>query len=1050
MKKMKKFLIASMCIAAVGAIAAPVTGAILSGKAADTLTWEEITLATEYRRDDTIVIPERDLSIGGNTYDAIIKLKYPNGDTKIVQSGEFRLAQPGKYTLIYEAKDNKSISYTDEKTFLVADKLWSVGSTKSVIEYGTVGSSSGLMVKLAKGDTLSFNEIIDVSNVTEADTIVSGFINPESVGTYEFDKLVFTLTDATDPTQTLTIRGHRSTTNNQMFGSYWTSAGPNQILAGYDSNAAKYNNIGEVDQGICGRYAHNVSFYSCNGAYGSQYTGGYTYWQTTADQCPFRVGYNTSMVRTFVNGVWVGDLDDGEYHAEEPTWKGFPSNKVFLSVQALDTTGEAANICITGVRGYDFTADNYLVEKEKPVITVDVEDKYVLEQNGSYTMIPTAVKGAFYPVSSASAYDSYSGNVKVETKVYHNYSSNNKSECRIKNGTFEVKKTGTYAIVYTATDHMGNTAERIYWVNAVAELENPLNVSVDMTDVIDSGLCGKKITVAPYEVTGGSGDTSITITASCGDTTVDATKGSFIPEVAGEWTVEYKAKDYVGSESIKTYTITVDAGTVPIFVEEPILPKYIISTLSYTVPTVKANDYSSGEKKEIIADMILVDAKGETEYKVGETFVPVVAAGSDSVTLKFVAGDAELVKVVPVVEPFVVVNNRTLLYVEKMFAGDNFTASRTKGGLLVETVDNGSTKWTYANAVVAENASLLVKGVQGKSNFGTMKVTFTDYADANISVTVNLENQANGYARVFFGSMDRELQKGFNLGKDKDGNALDEFTFSYVRGEFSVDKAAAAVAKDDQGNAFNGFPSGRVYISVETTDSAAKSQYYVKRFDNHIINTATADNIQPRVAIVGEYGGIYSQNSIYKIAPAYASDTLDADVSATVSVRDPLGNLVTDANGLLLDNVPADKYYDVKLTQYGQYRVVYKAVDYTNRAGEINHTINVFDEKAPTAKLDGILLTTAKVGDTVELPKIYISDDYSSMNEMKVVRYVRNPYGRATMFGTDYKVTDFGEIKYYRYTFTFNNVGEYTFINIVYDAAGNQRTVEYTVTVVEA
>ena len=113
MKKMKKFLIASMCIAAVGVIAAPVTSAIMSGKAADTLTWEDINLETEYCRDDTIVIPERNLSINGNTYDAVIKLKYPNGDTKMVQSGEFRLAQPGQYTLIYEAKDDNSISYTD-------------------------------------------------------------------------------------------------------------------------------------------------------------------------------------------------------------------------------------------------------------------------------------------------------------------------------------------------------------------------------------------------------------------------------------------------------------------------------------------------------------------------------------------------------------------------------------------------------------------------------------------------------------------------------------------------------------------------------------------------------------------------------------------------------------------------------------------------------------------------------------------------------------------------------------------------------------------------
>ena len=192
---------------------------------------------------------------------------------------------------------------------------------------------------------------------------------------------------------------------------------------------------------------------------------------------------------------------------------------------------------------------------------------------------------------------------------------------------------------------------------------------------------------------------------------------------------------------------------------------------------------------------------------------------------------------------------------------------------------------------------------------------------------------------------------------------------------------------------------------------------------------------------------MHSLNNIYSIAPALASDTMDANISAVVTVRSPKGEVMRDVNGLLLENVPADRYYDIKLSEYGQYKVKYVAEDYTKTKGEIEHTINVFDAKAPTASLADTWSATAKVGETVVLPEIYVADDHSSIAEMKVFRYVRNPYDRTTIFGQDYTVNEYGQIKYYKYSFTFTREGEYTFINVVYDAAGNQKIVQYTVTV---
>ncbi len=1053
MKKMKKFLIASMCVAAMGAVIVPVTGTIRSGKAEDTLNWDEITIATDYNRGDTITIPECDLSVNGTSYDSVIKLKYPGGATTTIESGDFTLSQPGQYTLIYEALCG-TVTHKNEKKFLVADQLWSVGSDKSEIKYGKVGSTNAMMVKLARNDTLSFNKIIDLSDLKATDTLIKGFVNPEIPGTFEFDKMTFMLTDASDPTQTLTIRGTRSTTNNQRFVAYWTSAGPNQTLGGWDANTN--GGVGgfstTAPDGIRGTAVTNTSFYSENGTYSKEYVSGCYSWPVTADQCPFSISFDKNTVQTFVNKSFVADLDNVEYYANEPIWKGFPSNKVFLTVQAQDCSGETANFCLSDVYGYEFGEDveNVFAEKDPPEITIDIDEKYLSYENGSYMMTPLAVKGGYYPVPVATAYDTYAGNLKVETKVYHNYhNEENRVERPIKNNTFLVNKAGDYAIVYEATDFMGNTTKILYWIQAVDALENPLALTLDKANAKTSGVCGEQIAIATPTATGGSGDVVITTTATCGDVTLDASNGYFIPEQAGTWTITCVAKDFSGIKVTESYTVTVDWGTKPIFVDEPILPKYIVSNIEYIVPTVIAYDYSSQTKVECVADMILKDSTGTNKtYKAGEKFKPIATEEDSVVTLTFTAGGAEYSKELPALLPIEEKGNgRTSVYIEKMFIPENLTVARTQNGLRMTAAEAGNANWEFGNPIVAENASVTVKGIQGSSNFSAMKVTFTDSVDKNVAVTMIVKSGENGRAFVDFGSLeDREMNKGFNLGKNSNGEDMDVISFSYELGRFYVDQLESVVTVDNQGKAFNGFPSGRIYISTEVVDAQAGAEYLLTKFDNHIMNNGTTDRTPPRVAIVGEYGGMYNKNDIYHIAPALASDTLYADITATVSVRTPKGEIVSDVNGLALENVPADRVYDIKLTEYGQYQVKYVASD-LNREGDIAHTINVFDKKAPKLVVVGAWSETVKLGETVTLPELAAEDDSSTFEEMKVFRYVRNPYGKAVSFGQDYAITDFGEVEYYEYKFTFNNVGTYTFINVAYDAAGNQKLVEYTVTV---
>ena len=1043
MSKLKKLLVTSLSAALLGACIVPVTGAMI--KASATEEWSNVDIEEEYIVDETLTIPGRTLTIGGQTYDASIKMTYPGGATKIISSGDLSLDAPGEYTLTYEVRANGK-RYSEAEEFFVVDKLWSVKNEKSSVEYGKVGSTEGLLVRLAKNDTLTFNKIVDLADYTTKEDLIKGFINPDAVGSYDFEAIIVKITDAYDPSQVLTVRGFKSSgTVNAQCGSYWTAAGSNQTLGGWDSNAKDFRTRGEAPDGICGTY-RNVSFCSQSG----KWVGGsapFEVWDVTSDVEVFSVQFDEASKKVSVKdrtGISeVADLDDPERYETEPLWKGFTSGKVRISVTADSLAAETANFAISKVFGYDSLAvENRFVEKDAPIFTVDVDENLVEynEKLDRYSFKPVAVVGGNYPVPQATAFDGYAGDVEVTTKVYFDYT-NTKTALSIKNGTFEVKDKGVYAIVYTAKDHMGNVAERIYWVTAVAALENPLALNVNTSEAILNGICGERIPLASYSATGGSGDVNVTITATCGDTTLDVTDGKLLAEQAGTWTITYQAKDYAGITVEKSYEITVALGDKPVFVDAPILPQYFISGMEYIVPTVYAYDYTSGNKVEKVASLVLTDANGTKTYQAGEAYTPVVAVDENGnitqdIEIKFVCESASMSMDVESVAPR---SGSRALYIEKMFITDGLDITRDSTGLTMTATVDGSASWTFANALAAEGTSLYVKGVKNQSIFSGMKVTFTDYADSSIAVTMYVEHTATGTLQVKFGDTDRELTKGLNLGIDKNGKALNEVTFSHKMGKFFVDGLGVTVATDDNGNAFNGFPSGKVYMSAEAFGVKAGQQYLVTQIDNHIINKTSRDFAAPRIAISGEYGGLYDVKSEYVVTSALASDAVDPNVTCTVTVKKPDGSIIKDVNGLELKNVPADKDYVIQLMNYGQYQVEYKSTDWAGNDGKSSYAVNVFDQKAPKLSLKSEWSATAKVGDSVVLPEVEISDDNTAKDAISVYRMVRNPYDVLTTFGYDAENT--------AYRFTFKYAGEYKFIIIACDEAGNQTYLEYVVTV---
>ena len=201
MKTKTKKLLLTVFVCLFFTVVAILFPVFLGAWADERAVWEELSVSPEAMVDDTFALPSRHITVSGKEYEADVKLRRPDGITviKTENYSEVVFEQAGKYTLIFEAKDDSGKRYKDEFEITVADKLWRVTNAKSSVSYGqhklADPGATGLLVRLAEGDTLTFNKVIDLTDLTATDVLFSGFITPDTRGALDFERLFFTFTD---------------------------------------------------------------------------------------------------------------------------------------------------------------------------------------------------------------------------------------------------------------------------------------------------------------------------------------------------------------------------------------------------------------------------------------------------------------------------------------------------------------------------------------------------------------------------------------------------------------------------------------------------------------------------------------------------------------------------------------------------------------------------------------------------------------------------------------------------------------------------------------
>lgn len=950
----------------------------------------EVSLEEVYSYGYKLEVPT--LVKDGVTYESTVE--YPDGNSTHLTS--VNLNQVGTYTVHYTAvKDGKYLS--EDHSFIVKNTNFSFTGDSSFAVYEKSERSynkEGLYVALAPGEKFTYNKIIDLNSLNSGEKLIDVFAAPTNVGSMDFGILYFTLTDIEDPDQSLRIRAKATGDGVDYPWTYISAGGPNQSLTGKEgSNIHVANDFGTP---IC------HSFY---GYYNPAQCG-----VTTCGEQSIKLSYEAGEKMLYANNNLVCDFDDKEFF---PTlWDGFPSGKATLTIEATTYIGDYAKFHITELANFDLS-QLVLEDNEAPVITVDLPSGTLPKGRTGYT----------YPIFDATAKDNVTKDLTIKTTVLYRYDTDKYVHVEHDDYSFATPREGVYRILYEASDIVGNVGQQYVDITVVDE-SNPVIVSPKGTPVKEA-LRGNYYYFPEFIATGGNGEltTSYRVTFKGGEVSLE--KDYFIPHEVGNYIVYCYAEDMIGQKDFYSYTLTVNENYGQIFYSKPELPKYFVSDYRYLLPELYAVDFGMGDSYQL-ADVAMTYGDSTQSGKSGEYFTPTVENSGDIVTVRYSYKEVELVYEIPCIKSYE--NGRLTL--KNYFITNNLNINTdTVNQFDMTTIDNGNGSWEFANYIVSNEASIEFKTLGAKVRFDSLNVTFTDKNNEEEAFTVRFEGSSDNKILAYVGKKVIKIDGSFST---KDSVVLTSYNENFI----TVNGASFPVETYDNGEKFEGFSSGYVYLSCEMVNARAGDGIAISRIDNQMISMFAHDFISPRINISGVIGGYYSLGTIYTLPKVTFSDVLDPDVVSTVTITNPSGEPVVDVNGLTLKDVPTDVQYSFELNDYGQFIVTYYAKDSSDNPLNYSFACGVLSEDIPEIVIKSSYKTTIKLGENIIVPDYEI--DYSGDHE-KLMTYVsvRSPKGyihniaaNANSFKPSYE-------------------GVYTVTIHVIDDAGNFDMFSYQVTVVK-
>ena len=959
--------------------------------------------AESYVKGQTLSIPKT-VSVAGSTYSIKDSIVY-SPDGKQYQESEVMLRQMGLYSVEYTLVDG-SKERKQTETFACASDLYSI-SGKGTYEWKAnekTPNTHGLNVELGQGSSFVYNKIIDLNTISGDDNLVNLYVVPEVIGIPDFYSITITMTDIYDSTNKVMISGQNVSDGYYngnfeyeyaKYTCYFKGGSTNQPMSGWQGNSLHVSNT----------YGYSSTCSFCGlGASGK-----------SMDTDRFTVSFDYQERRVLKDGNYVIDLDNPNDFTE--MWNGFTTGEVLLSI----SLSGAGTIVITDIANDHLDSEMLFMDDQAPIITVDYE--------GYENNIPGGMLGMPYTLFDATAKDSYAGEIDVVKKVYYDYNGE-KEEIALKDGAFTPLQGGTYTVEYTATDWCGNVGVETFDV-VVNAAGRPITASIVSSSKVTSGLTGDLIPLANIKLSGGYGELSTSINVyDANNQEVAQRKGGFVPLSVGEYTVVYTITDYIGQVKTLKYTVSVAVRNEPVIVDDVVLPKYVMNGKQYELPILNGYVFSSGSGVEAKADIWVRDS-GALRKLDSNIYVPnVTANGTDvEVFYKLQRNGKECVKSY-VMKGYVTTKSNGAMDMKSYFVTNgNITATEEKDKLTYATSTAGDSI-SFINPILAEGFSLQFS-LGNMASAQALTFTLTDYENRDLKAVAVIEKTGNTSCRLVLNGTQSYDLKGIYFGNSNKYS----LEFNNIFSQFGISDGSSTSWFALDGVGSNYFTSGKVYLDVEFSKMVGKSTLQLFNLNGQNLKQMATDLLRPSIAVFETVvGKKYSIGDKVSTSLAVGLDVLDPYTVTTVSVMNANGEVVTDVNGVKLQNVAANVSWEFKIETYGYYSVVYSVQDSSNKKGSYQYVVSATDDIKPTLTLECRVVESAKVNDTIYVPLAKGTDNVSK--NVTIGYYVITPdnvlhYLQRSLYDS-FKVT---------------KAGTYTIRYTLMDELGNMLIKDFTVTV---
>lgn len=1003
------------------------------GVFAEDVSYSIVNYQSSYALDDTLDIVDQTITVAGQSLTMDKTVVYPS--KKAVSADTIVLNEYGEYSVKYSKIINGKY-YLKEYSFKIDRTAYAV--TDGTAEYTGVGeysyiqdkSSEGLKVTLDKKGTFTYNNYINLDELDENNLLFSLYVLPQVKGTRDFGILNIRIIDAFEPDNYILLRARAykeiDSVNGEGFSSYLLASVPS---AGQKLTSKNGDKLMVEDWGRYTCFSFSAEPYSAVG---------------TVENDTLEVRYDQKQKQLIVphDLGWgamsnvIADFDDPVYFGDN-IWEGFSSNKVIFSVSIDGLISDNGTFVINKVANQNL--QDYVFSDLEPDINADF---------GEYTeeSLPKAEVGKPYSLYKLYAEDDVDGVISTDAYVY--YEKDGKIlDVSVTNDAFVPYAAGEYKINYFVKTTTGQLKTKTVCVWA----EEPQQLEVFVAERTDVYKLGYAYVPCDYTATNAYGNVNCCITVIDGNGIRLNWSEDFVFVSSGEHVIEYEFTDRAGRSAVKKFIINIGASDAPVWDEDPIIPRYMLgsyfceidgqnSQYAYKINAITAKFYNAdGSVQTKTADVYFDGEKAE------DGVITPVAAIGNSPQVKEIVFKVEFNGVeytsqkyqTTVISAFREVEGKTQLNMSQYFAGEGFVNTldypETSKKFLEYTAIEEDNYLEFVNPVSLDKASLSFNINPQKVDFDKIRVTFFD----------SEQFQKYVYADCFY---DREKQVSYMTVNDNQlqtvlsGSMIaDNQNNIEVRYDYETLKIQGHPLKLTQyanGEAFDCFPSGKVYIKVQiigvTSGSAA---IRIMKIDNQIFSSETVrDRVAPTVMFEQSLNNSYIGGERVTISKAIVSDVLSPYGSATFSVRmRESGEYVKDEDGKLLKDVSINKDYTLK-PDIGTYEVVIKVTD-GNVSDSYKKVFYVIDCISPVISINGVVCGEVKAGTTYKLPEFEITDNSSATEKCKkwIVVYYDN--GRVEEIYSD--------------EYVFWTTGKYTIGFFGTDENGNTASLYYTVNVVK-